>query len=267
MDITDKRFVLVADNGERLYPYRKTQRKTGRYGFALSKPGEQDRNGQGTYTDNIAEVIQRVVNEGWSVRVKTVNKPDKQREGTLGINKRSVHGYELDEEFVSLVQASVRKPLAISRSGSTSNKNQSKAPSLKQDYSEEEYPIDQVSYKAIKTRRGQPEFRQALFAAFGGRCCITGCNIHGVLEAAHIVPHSMETNYSVTNGLLLRSDIHTLYDLNLIGINAEGKVSISPSLIGSEYDKYHGAKVLDSIQISMSENLCKRFELFLRNNG
>ncbi|KKN63468.1 hypothetical protein LCGC14_0501290 [marine sediment metagenome] len=43
MEAVDRRFVLVADNGDRLYPYKKAQRETGRYGFALTKPGEQDR--------------------------------------------------------------------------------------------------------------------------------------------------------------------------------------------------------------------------------
>lgn len=266
MESVDKRFVLVADNGDRLYPYKKAQRKTGRYGFALTKPGEQDRNGQGTYTDSIAEVIRRVVNEGWSVRVRTTDKSNKQREGTLGINKRSVHGYEVDEEFASLVQAAAQKPLSVFRAQSTSPSNQSKTPNSLQANSDKEHPVDEVTYKAIKTRRGQPEFRQALLSAFGGRCCVTGCSIEGVLEAAHIVPHSTETNYSVTNGLLLRSDIHTLYDLNLIGINGDGKVFISSALIESEYGEYHGHNVLDSIPVNMSENLRRRFELFI-NNG
>ncbi|MGJ0223511.1 HNH endonuclease, partial [Streptococcus pyogenes] len=61
----------------------------------------------------------------------------------------------------------------------------------------------------IKVRRGQAEFRQTLLAAYNRRCAVTGCAITDLLEAAHIVPHSEETNYRVTNGLLLRSDIHT----------------------------------------------------------
>lgn len=260
MEAVDKRFVLVADNGDKLYPYKKVQRKTGRYGFALTKPGEQDRKGQGTYTDRISEVIRRVVNEGWSVRVKTTDKPSRQREGTLGINKRSVHGYEVDEEFESLVQAALKKPLSVSRSQKKSSSKPSKTPEFLQ--TNKEHPVDEVTYKAIKTRRGQPEFRQALLSTFGGRCCVTGCIIEGVLEAAHVVPHSTDTNYSVTNGLLLRSDIHTLYDLNLIGINGDGKVFISFALKESEYWEYDGCTVLDSIPDNMSENLSRRFEAY-----
>lgn len=264
MDAVDKRFVLVADNGDRLYPYKKAQKSTGRYGFALTKPGEQDRHGQGTYTDSIGEVIQRVVNDGWSVRVKTTNKPSRQRKGTLGINKRSVHGYEVDEEFEHLVQEAVKKPLSISRTQKPSAANSTATSDALP--SNKEHPVDEVTYKAIKTRRGQPEFRQALISIFGGRCCITGCSIEGVLEAAHIVPHSIETNYSVTNGLLLRSDIHTLYDLNLFGIDGDGKVFVSSALKESEYWEFHGHMALDSIPEAMSKNLKQRFEAYEKNS-
>ena len=264
METVDKRFVLVADNGDRLYPYKKAQKSTGRYGFALTKPGEQDRHGQGTYTDSVDEVIQRVVNDGWSVRVKTTNKPDRQREGTLGINKRSVHGYEVDEEFEHLVQAAVKKSLSISRTQKQSAANSISTSEVPP--SNKEHPVDEVTYKAIKTRRGQPEFRQALLSIFGGRCCITECSIEGVLEAAHIVPHSIDTNYSVTNGLLLRSDIHTLYDLNLVGIDRDGIVFVSSTLKESEYWVFHGHVVLDSIPVTMSENLEKRFDAFEKNS-
>lgn len=263
MGAVDKRFVLVADNGDRLYPYKKTQKSTGRYGFALTRPGEQDRHGQGTYTDSIGEVIQRVVNDGWSVRVKTTSKPGRQREGTLGLNKRSVHGYEVDEEFEHLIKAAVKKPLSISRKQKQPAAN-STATSEAQP-SNKEHPVDEVTYKAIKTRRGQPEFRKALLSIYGGRCCITGCIIEGLLEAAHIVPHSVDTNYSVTNGLLLRSDIHTLYDLNLVGIDGDGKVFVSSALKESEYWEFHGHIALKHVAEIMSKNLRKRFEAFKKN--
>lgn len=264
MEAVDKRFMLVADNGDRLYPYKKAQKSTGRYGFALTKPGEQDRHGQGTYTNCIGEVIQRVVNDGWSVRVKTTNKPSRQREGTLGLNKRSVHGYEVDQEFEYLVQKAVKQPLLILRTRKTSATNSTATSDARP--SNKEHPVDKVTYKSIKTRRGQPEFRQALISIFGGRCCITGCSIEGVLEAAHIVPHSIVTNYSVTNGLLLRSDIHTLYDLNLFGIDGNGKVFVSSALKESEYWGFQGHIALDRIPEVMSNNLKQRFEVYERNS-
>ncbi len=88
--------------------------------------------------------------------------------------------------------------------------------------------------KTIKIRQGQSEFRQILLEEFNYCCAITGCLIERVLEAAHIVPHREETNYHASNGLLLRADIHTLYDLDLLKINVNGNVIIEPELINDK---------------------------------
>lgn len=96
---------------------------------------------------------------------------------------------------------------------------------------------------AIKTRRGQPEFRRALLKAYDGRCCITGCNVEDVLEAAHIISHSEETNYLVMNGLLLRADIHTLFDLHLIRIDERNRIMVSVKLKESDYQKFDGLSI------------------------
>jgi len=121
--------------------------------------------------------------------------------------------------------------------------------------------IDEIIWQQIKTRRGQSELRKNLLLAYDGKCCVTDCNVESVLEAAHIIAHSEESNYSVSNGLLLRTDIHTLYDLNLIGIDGSGKVNISESLHESEYWQFHG-RIIHNIPLEMSTNLAKRFELF-----
>ena len=100
-----------------------------------------------------------------------------------------------------------------------------------------------------------------MLLAYDGKCCITTCHVESVLEAAHIITHSEGSNYLISNGLLLRADIHTLYDLNLIGIDGKRKVNISKSLHESEYWQFHG-KIIDNIPPEMSTNLTKRFELF-----
>ena len=102
---------------------------------------------------------------------------------------------------------------------------------------------EEVMLRAIKTRRGQPEFRQALMSAYRGECCVTGCRVEEVLEAAHIVPHSSETDYSVANGLLLRADVHTLFDLRLVTIDESYRISISSALLGSEYGAFDGRRI------------------------
>ncbi|MBD1804035.1 pentapeptide repeat-containing protein [Microcoleus sp. FACHB-SPT15] len=92
--------------------------------------------------------------------------------------------------------------------------------------------------KSIQKRQGQERFRQTLLEVYKGRCAITGCPIKGVLEAAHVKPYSISKDNSPTNGILLRADLHTLFDLNLIVIHPDSKkIEIKPSLLASEYYK------------------------------
>lgn len=86
-------------------------------------------------------------------------------------------------------------------------------------------PDEEDARKRIKAsivrRQGQPQFRQSLLTEYEGKCAITGCDVSDALEAAHITPYMGEQTNTVQNGLLLRADIHTLFDL--------GKIAISPN--------------------------------------
>lgn len=87
---------------------------------------------------------------------------------------------------------------------------------------------------SIIRRQGQPKFRKTILQAYSGKCCITGCNVEAVLEAAHIIPYQGTDTNHVTNGLLLRADIHNLFDLYLISINPKtGTVEVHSSLKGA----------------------------------
>ncbi|HEY3155369.1 MAG TPA: HNH endonuclease [Candidatus Eisenbacteria bacterium] len=90
--------------------------------------------------------------------------------------------------------------------------------------------------RMIVLRQGQQGFRRALLLAYQGRCAITGCDGVQALEAAHIVPYrGLVTNHP-TNGLLLRADIHNLFDLGLLAIDpANLKVLWSSELDGTSY--------------------------------
>ena len=91
--------------------------------------------------------------------------------------------------------------------------------------------VDERVLSSILTRRGQKEFREGLLLAYNGRCAITGCDAEPVLEAAHIIPHAESQSYSISNGLLLRADIHTLFDLFLLSIDPEtAEVSLATQL-------------------------------------
>lgn len=94
---------------------------------------------------------------------------------------------------------------------------------------------------SIVRRQGQPAFRKALLEAYDGKCAITGCDVLAILEAAHVHPYMGEHTNVVSNGLLLRTDIHTLVDLWLIAIDPETlTVLVSPALDGTEYAGLRG---------------------------
>lgn len=84
--------------------------------------------------------------------------------------------------------------------------------------------------RQVRIRRGQTEFRMQLLAVYGNSCAVTGTGMPDLLEAAHIVPHAEGTDYRVSNGLLLRADIHTLYDLHHLSIDGRGQVHLSAEL-------------------------------------
>lgn len=73
----------------------------------------------------------------------------------------------------------------------------------------------------IDIRRGQPKFRQDLVVAYNSRCAITGSRTLQVLEAAHIFPYRGQHTNIVSNGLLLRADVHTLFDLYLLTVTVD----------------------------------------------
>ena len=93
-------------------------------------------------------------------------------------------------------------------------------------------------------RRGQPVFRKRLLEAYKGRCAVTGCSLEAVLEAAHLFPYrGPKTNYP-GNGLLLRTDLHTLFDLKLIAVDvATMSLLVSASLGGTCYEEYGGRPI------------------------
>lgn len=98
--------------------------------------------------------------------------------------------------------------------------------------------------RTIVQRRGQKKFRDALLAAYGGKCAVTQCAVVSTLEAAHIVPYLGEHTNQVVNGLLLRSDIHTLFDLGLLRIGPDLSVSVDPACMQSPYSSLHGQKLV-----------------------
>jgi len=100
----------------------------------------------------------------------------------------------------------------------------------------------------IVRRQGQPAFRKALMDVYNGRCAISGCDVPDVLEAAHIYPYRGEHTNDPTNGLLLRADLHTLFDLYLIAVDpATMTIAISPSLLPTAYGRMDAQPLIQSM--------------------
>lgn len=79
-------------------------------------------------------------------------------------------------------------------------------------------------------RLGQQSFQAVVLGAYGQRCAVTGEKIRPVLQAAHIRPLSYGGEHRLDNGLLLRSDVHTLFDRGYLGVDPKHRLLVSPRL-------------------------------------
>lgn len=99
--------------------------------------------------------------------------------------------------------------------------------------------------RQISLRRGQKRFREKLIKHYDAVCQVTGCDILEIIEAAHIDPYSESEDNGLGNGLLLRSDIHTLFDLGYLAVEPETlKIRLHPAITGSEYDQIEGVGLM-----------------------
>jgi hypothetical protein len=88
----------------------------------------------------------------------------------------------------------------------------------------------------IIRRRGHPAFRKRLLAAYDFRCALTGCDAPEVLEAAYIVPYRGRFTQHPSNGILLRADVHTLFDLGKIAVDTRTMtVVVADDLMETSY--------------------------------
>ncbi len=101
----------------------------------------------------------------------------------------------------------------------------------------------------IQQRLGQGIFRVAVMEAYSRSCAITREHSLPVLEASHIKPYSQEGPSEVSNGLLLRADLHRLFDQGYLTVTPEMKVEVSPRLKldydnGRTYYPLHGTTIV-----------------------
>ncbi len=98
---------------------------------------------------------------------------------------------------------------------------------------------------SIVRRQGQSQFRQKLLKVYKGKCTISGCDVEPALEAAHIIPYRGPDTNTTSNGLLLRADLHTLFDLKLITIHPETmKVLVAPELMKTQCGEFFQKRII-----------------------
>jgi hypothetical protein len=117
---------------------------------------------------------------------------------------------------------------------------------------------------ARRVRRGQPKFRKNLLRLYGGRCAVSGWGPESVLEAAHILLHAKSGLNQTENGLLLRADLHSLFDDGLLKIDPSTlTVALDSALSETPYWQLNGAMLrprLDGSEPSR-EYLRQRWQL------
>ncbi len=110
--------------------------------------------------------------------------------------------------------------------------------------------VKDVSFALYETkhRLGQGTFRVLVTDAYQRRCAMTGERTLPVLEAAHIKPVSLLGRHEVRNGLLLRSDLHILFDKGYLTVDQSHTINVSRRIKeeyenGRDYYALHGKKL------------------------
>ena len=99
--------------------------------------------------------------------------------------------------------------------------------------------------RTIVRREGQDVFHDKIMAAYEGVCAVTGCEVIQTLQAAHILKYNGKKSNHITNGILLRSDIHLLFDCNLIRIHPQTLAVEFAEGFDSEYYAFLKGKILN----------------------
>ena len=98
--------------------------------------------------------------------------------------------------------------------------------------------------RQLAARRGQPEFRGKAIVRYGPQCLVSGCTLLEIVEAAHIMPYRSQNDNHPENALLLRSDLHTMFNLDLLGIHPERlTVKLHPHAVAAGYALFDGVRL------------------------
>lgn len=122
----------------------------------------------------------------------------------------------------------------------------------------------------VTPRLGQGAFRVIVTENYNRQCAVTSEKTLPVLEAAHIKPYSQQGLHTADNGLLLRQDMHTLFDRGYLTINEDYQIEVSKRIRedygnGREYYAYHG-KNLRNLPVTIADRPARELLLWHNEN-
>jgi putative restriction endonuclease len=102
----------------------------------------------------------------------------------------------------------------------------------------------------VKPRLGQGAFRVSVTDAYGRACALSGGRVLPALEAAHVRPYAAGGEHAVSNGILLRRDIHSVFDAGYLTFDEDLRCVVSERVksdfdSGNEYRRLHGMRLAD----------------------
>jgi putative restriction endonuclease len=102
--------------------------------------------------------------------------------------------------------------------------------------------------RLVRLRLGQGTFRALITDNYHRRCAVSGEKALPVLDAAHIRPVGSGGQHRLDNGLLLRTDIHRLFDAGYVTVAPDGRFLVSRRLKddfdnGEPYMPFHGCEI------------------------
>jgi putative restriction endonuclease len=105
----------------------------------------------------------------------------------------------------------------------------------------------------MRRRRGQTQFRDGLLRAYKSVCAVTGYDAVPSLEAAHILGYSGVRSQAIQNGILLRADLHLLFDKYLMSVDPkEKRIRLASALLSTKYSD------LDGVELQLPAQSCDR---------
>jgi len=105
--------------------------------------------------------------------------------------------------------------------------------------------------RSVVQRQGQPRFREQLLELYERKCVISACDVTDVLEAAHVVPYRGNHTNEMSNGIILRADLHILFDEGLLVIRPDSlSVRLAPTIRSNgHYGEFEGTVLHKGCQI------------------